>query len=394
MDNITAKPLDVETPSGKDDLSETMNEFVRKAVETEVNRLIGLEFDAVMGYGKSERAPEGQSDRRNGTYERVLSSRYGKITVNMPKARENAFTSPLAPKYSRRAFAASEAVIKLYQTGSTLSEIAELLDFIYGESYSPSQISRMTRAVEEDVREFAESRLPERAFALFVDGTFLPLKRGEYEKECLLMACAIMEDGTRMMLGYQIAAAESVPAYDSLLESLKKRGLASVEAVVCDGFPGLRECVSGHFPGARFQRCCVHKARNLASKVRKGDRKEITRGFMECVKKPTMKEAEEAIDAFVAKWSGTYGHISDWMGNRKEFLTHYCFPEPLRKLIYTSNAIESINRLFKSEMGKSRQFPNEGSMERRIVTVILRYNAKGTRCRGFESVIEYMSQKG
>lgn len=377
----------------KEGFGKLMSELVRKTVEEQVNRLVAAEFDALMGYGKSQRAPEGQTDRRNGSYQREFATEYGPITVTMPRSREAAFESRAMPKYRRGSEALASAVIRLYRAGATLSEISEVIEAIYGASYSPSTVSRIIRSVEADAKAFNSTELPERVFALFLDGTYLPLKRGTVERECLMMACAITEDGERRILGFTVAPSESATAYRELLTQLSERGLRRPEFVVSDGLCGLGDAIRECFPKAKVQRCLIHLMRNVGSKVRPSDRKEVCGDFMKVADKADRAEAEAEFDAFVSKWSKKYKRIGEWAGKAKDMLTFYDADPSLRRLIYTSNAIESVNHLFKREMAKTAQFACEESLDRRLLTIIERYNSRGRRCRAFADVIAYMDRK-
>lgn len=386
MEDVKAK-----SPAAEGGIFADLSEALRSEAERIANEVVKAEFDEHMGYGKNRAAPESQTDRRNGCYTRKFLTRFGEIEISVPRDREGSFQTTVFPRYSRKSEQVADIVVKMYESGCGVREIAELLEIAYGESVSPSSVSRIAKRLDEDVSGFGKSRLPERVFALFLDGTYVPLRRDTVEKECVVFALAITADGGRTIAGFSVVPNESASAYRELLSSLKERGLEKPGIAVSDGLNGLPEAIAESYPGVPMQRCCVHLMRNLASKVRKSGQKAVSGDFMAIAKKADLAEAEEALASFSEEWGKKYPSLPKWIESvRKPMLAFYSFPEPLRKLIYTSNAIESVNRLFKSEMGRARQFPGEDSLERRIVAVIMRYNSKARKVRGWEAVIDYM----
>lgn len=159
-------------------------------------------------------------------------------------------------------------VIKLYQTGVTTREISDIIERMYGHHYSPATISNILKATQENVAAFHERSLEANYSVLFLDGTYLPLRRGTVSKECIYIALGITPEEQKAILGYEIAPNENNASWSTLLDKLQNQGLQQVSLVVTDGFKELEQIISQAYPLAKQQRCLIHISRNLASKVK------------------------------------------------------------------------------------------------------------------------------
>ena len=166
-------------------------------------------------------------------------------------------------------------VIKLYQTGVTTREISDIIERMYGHHYSPTTISNISKATQENVATFHEQSLKANYSVLFPDGTYLPLRRGAVSKECIHIALGITPEGQKCVLGYEIAQNENNASWFTLLDKLQNQGIQQVSLVVTDGFKGLEQIISQTYPLVKRQRCFIHISRNLASKVKRSDQSVI-----------------------------------------------------------------------------------------------------------------------
>ena len=380
-----------EAIEGGDGLEEAMRKAAARAAKEAVESLLRAELSALLGYGKHDPAGRNSGDSRNGTYQRTLQTSLGPITIDVPRDRNGEYTPMAIPRYSRRTDLVASTVLKLYSSGMTDEEMRLAISSIYEASCSRSTISAITDAVAEDVRRFSSRPLPGRLFALFLDSTYVPLRRGAVEKEAVNIAMGVTDEGIPLVVGYSITPSESAEAYAELLEGFRARGLERVEVAVTDGLPGVDEAVSRSFPGARRQRCFVHLLRNVCSKVRAGDRAQVADDFMAIARQDGPEEGRAALEAFVAKWRPKYPRLAVWSERAEHVLTFYEFPAGLRRLVYTNNRVESFNKQLKRMLKKQIQFVTEEALEKRIVSMFLHYNeAIGRRrVRCWREIVDY-----
>ena len=380
-----------EAIEGGDGLEEAMRKAAARAAKEAIESLLRSEVSALLGYGKHDPAGRNSGDSRNGTYQRTLQTSLGPITIDVPRDRNGEYTPMAIPRYSRRTDLVASTVLKLYSSGMTDEEMRLAISSIYEASCSRSTISAITDAVAEDVRRFSSRPLPGRLFALFLDSTYVPLRRGAVEKEAVNIAMGVTDEGIPLVVGYSITPSESAEAYAELLEGFRARGLERVEVAVTDGLPGVDEAVSRSFPGARRQRCFVHLLRNVCSKVRAGDRAQVAGDFMAIARQNGPEEGLAALEAFVAKWRPKYPRLAVWSERAEHVLTFYEFPAGLRRLVYTNNRVESFNKQLKRMLKKQIQFVTEEALEKRIVSMFLHYNeAIGRRrVRCWREIVDY-----
>ena len=378
-----------------DDLESAMRKAAATAAKEAVESLLRTEVQALLGYAKYD--PEGRNsgDSRNGSYERTVQTSVGPITVKVPRDRNGEYEPAALPKYQRRTDLVTSVILKLYSSGMTDEEMRLAIGSIYEASYSRSAISAITDAVVADVKRFSERKLPKRLFALFLDSTYVPIRRGSVAKEAINIALGITDDGVPLVIGYSITPEESAEAYKELLAGFKARGLEEIEVAVTDGLSGIDEAVSESYPRAKRQRCFVHLLRNICSKVRAGDKADVAEGFMAIAKQKDMGSGKAAMASFVAKWRAKYPKLRIWAEKAENVLTFYEFPEGLRRLIYTNNRIESFNKQIKRMVKKQIQFVTEEALEKRIVSMFLHYNEgvgrRKVRC--WREIVAYYEAK-
>ena len=256
-----------------------IDEFFRSSLETAMNDLLQAELSAFLGYEPYDKVGYNSGNSRNGTYSRKFETKYGTVQLSIPRDRNGNFSPALIPAYGRRDDHLEEMVIKLYQTGVTTREISDSIERMYGHHYSPATISNISKETQENVSAFHERSLEPNYSVLFLDGTYLPLRRGTVSKECIPIALGITPEGQKAVLGYEIAPNENNASWSTLLDKLQNQGIQQVSLVGTDGFKGLEQMISQAYPLAKQQRCFIHISRNLASKVTRSDRAVILEQF-------------------------------------------------------------------------------------------------------------------
>ena len=378
-----------------DNLESAMRKAAIIMAKESVESLLRSELTAMLGYDKYESDGKNSGDSRNGSYERTVQTSLGPLTISVPRDRNGRYEPIAIPRYKRRTDLVTSTIIKLYSSGMSDEEMRLAIGSIYEASYSRSAISSITDAVIEDVKKFSQRRLPKRLFAIFLDSTYVPLRRDSVTKEAINLAMGIDDEGVPMIIGYSITPQESAEAYRELLEGFKSRGLEEVAVAVSDGLSGIDDAIAGSYPKARRQRCFVHLLRNICSKVRSKDKSSVAEDFMSVAKQSTREDGERSLREFVEKWKEKYPKLAIWAEKTENILTFYDFAEPLRKTIYTNNRIESFNKDIKRMLKKQIQFVSEEALEKRLVSMALHYNEKvgKRRVRCWREIVEYFDQK-
>jgi len=350
-----------------------LNAFFREQLETAMNQLLQAELSSVLGYEPYERSDS--DNARNGQYSRTFDTSYGKLHLIIPRDRKGLFHQHLLPDYERRSDALETTIIQLYQKGVTTREIADLVEKMYGAYYSPTTISNLTQVVSEQIKIFHERPLSSQYVVVYLDATYLTLRRDTVAKEPVHLAIGITPQGKKEVLGYVIAPCESLEAYRELLDQLKSQGLKEVLLFVSDGFVGLSRLLSESFPKAKQQRCWVHLARTVATKVRKSQRQVVLDDFKMIYQSADAPSASWQAQAFLEKWQPTYPSLEKVLA-QEHLYSFYEFPEAIQPSLYTNNLIEAYNKQLKRKAKVHIQFPNEESLERFLVTQFMDYNAK------------------
>jgi transposase-like protein len=306
--------------------------------------------------------------------------------VTIPRDRNGEFKQKTVAPYKRSNDTLESFVIHMFQKGVTMSEISDLLEKMYGHHYTPQTISNMTKAMSEQVEAFKTRPLDSRYVCVYLDATYIALKRDTVSKEAVYIAVGIREDGSKEVLTYTIAPTESAFVWKELLEDIKSRGAEEILLFISDGLKGITDRIFEVFPNSRYQSCCVHLSRNIAHKVRVTDRLEICEDFKSVYRSENREMGEKALEDFVKKWTSAYPKVTKSLMENPYIFTFYSFPKSIWRSIYSTNLIESFNKQIKKYSKRKEQFPNEESLERFLVSQFDIYNQKfSTRCHlGFD----------
>jgi putative transposase len=367
----------------KQDITEVFRFHVEKAVNT----LLETELSSYLGYDRYERQGIGTGNSRNGYYDRILDTEYGRLNLRIPRDRNGEFENRTLSPYKRHNDTLEETVILLYQNGMTTRDISEILERMYGHHYSPQTISNMSRMVEADLEAFSSRTFRDRYVVIYLDATYLPIRRNTVAKEAVYFAMGITLEGNKEILGYRVYPTESAHNWAILLEDLKARGLEETLLFVTDGLTGIRDAIHRVYPTADHQTCWVHMARNISHMVRAKDRKQVLEDLRSIYTGKDREHAEVALKAFVSAWGDIYPKVTGILEDNLSLLTFYAYPETIRKSIYTTNLMENFNKHLKRFTKRKEQFPNEESMMRFIVTQAERFNFRNasTVHRGFKA---------
>ena len=349
-----------------------IGEVFRHSLEDAVNDLLQAELTAFLGYQSYQR-PEEIDNYRNGYYLRKLTTKYGELTLQVPRDRTGEFKQQTITPYQRRTDSLEDMVTHLYRHGITTREIADIIEKMYGHYYTPATMSNITQNVAEQVAHFHQRKLANKYAVVYMDSTYVHLRRDTVENEAVYIMIGIKPDGHKEVLNYTIAPTESATIWEEQLQRIKEQGVEQVLLFIADGVVGLNNSIAKYFPKAKLQRCLVHVIRNLTHKVRVSDRKLISNEFRDVRQSASLSEAKESLSRFIETWGHKYSFVRK-LADIDDLFAYFSFPKAIRGSIYSTNVIESFNDYFKANIKKKQQFPNEESLDRYAGVQCLDYN--------------------
>jgi transposase-like protein len=363
-----------------------VTEIFRQHLEFAMNRLLETELTAFLDYEKYDRIGVNSGNSRNGGYTRTLHTEFGDLQLNIPRDRNGEFKQQTVAPYKRSNDTLESFVIHMFQKGVTMTEIADLIEKMYGHHYTPQTVSNMTKVMVEQVDAFAKRTLSKRYVCVYIDATYIAVKRETVSKEAVYLAVGIREDGSKEVLTYAIAPTESAYVWNELLQDVKTRGTEEVLLFISDGLAGIVNAITQVYPHAKYQSCCVHVARNIAHKVRVSDRASICNDFKAVYRAEDEQAGRLALEDFCSKWKSSYPKVVKSLHENPYIFTFYSFPKSIWRSIYSTNLIESFNKQIKKYTKRKEQFPHEEALEKFLVSQFEGYNQRfATRCHiGFD----------
>lgn len=286
--------------------NESIDEFFRSHLKAASDDLLKTELTAFLGYEKNSTTGYNTGNSHNGYYERDLDTKYGKLHVSIPRDRNKAFDQKLISGYARRTHDLETTIITLYRKGITTREIAGLVEKLYGHYYSPATVSNISKAVKSQVEEFHNRRLSDKYVVIFMDATYLNVRRDSVAKEPLHVLSGITPDGTREVLDYALYPTESAANYEEMMASIKGRGVEQVLMFASDGLKGMRDAVKRQFPDANHQQCLGPSLPDGCQAYPSKDRKEILGDLKAVYRAGSEPAAAGALEGFLEKHGKQY----------------------------------------------------------------------------------------
>ena len=370
---------------------EKFDKFMRTQLEEGLNLLLESELTAFLGYNPYDRNGWNSGNSRNGSYFRQIKTQFGPIKVQVPRDRNGEFHQQTLPAYGQHTDALESTVIQLYSHGVTTREISELIEKMYGSYYSAGTVSNISKQVASKVESYHQRRLSDKFFCVYLDATYIPLRRDTYQREAVYIAVGIKPNGNKEIIDYRIAPVENLEVWSEMIADFKERGLEQVELFLSDGFVGIKDMLKQYYPKSKFQRCLIHIMRNISQKVRVTDRAEILNAFKQVHKQTNQKEAETVLHAFYEAYGSKYSRmIKDLRKLEEDMLVFYQYPKQIRPSIYSTNMIESINRMIKRKTNPKSEFPSEESLDNFLGSQVIDYNDRNANRvhKGFGQVAD------
>jgi putative transposase len=337
-----------------------LKELTKRLVE----RALNAEMTDYLGYRKN--APEGRngSNSRNGHSKKTIQGEFGQAEISVPRDRESGFEPQLIQKGQRRFEGFDQKIVSLYARGMTTRDIQSHLEEIYGTEVSPTLISNVTAAVSEDVKLW-QSRPLEAVYPIvYFDALWVKSRdEGHIRNKAVYLALGVNIEGQKEVLGLWIARTEGAKFWLQVLTELRNRGVQDIFIACVDGLKGFPEAIESQFPQTEIQLCIVHLVRNSLKYVNWKERKVVAAGLKAIYSSSVVQEAEVALEQFGKKWDEKYPIISrSWRSNWENIVTFFAYPQDIRKAIYTTNAIESLNHSLRKVIKNRGAFPDDESI--------------------------------
>ncbi len=353
------------------------NGVLKRLTKRLVERALEAEMTTHLGYEKH--APEGRNsgNSRNGKTSKTVVTDSGELELEVPRDRNGEFEPQIVPKSRRRLEGFDEKVIALYARGMTTREIQGHLQELYGVEVSPSLISNVTDAVLEEVQTWQTRPLEPVYPIVFLDAIHVKMRNSGHVENCAVyLALGITREGTKELLGLWVGESEGAKFWLTVLTELRNRGLKDVLIACVDGLKGFPEAVEAVFPKTQVQLCIIHIVRNCLRFVSWKDRRIVAADLRAIYTAPTEEAGRAALQAFRAKWDAKFPSIGRiWEQNWTNLSPFFAYPEPIRKVMYTTNAIESINSSIRKVTKKRGAFPNPESVRKVIYLAIQKASA-------------------
>ena len=354
-----------------------------------VERALEVELTDHLGYERHCEPPGGTSNQRNGTTPKTLIGEHGKVEIDAPRDRDGSFEPKIVRKRQRRFVGFDEKILALYSRGLSTRDIEAHLEDIYGVKVGRDLISRVTDAVMDDVRDWAKRPLEDIYPIVFLDCMVLKIRDGgSVQRRALYLALGVTLEGDRDVLGMWFQETEGAKFWMQVLADLKHRGVQDILICCVDGLTGFPEAIEAIFPKTTVQTCIVHLIRASLRYVPRREREQVARDL-----KPiyTAKDADQAhaeLEAFDDKWGQRFPVITQaWLNAWEHVIPFLAFPDEVRRAIYTTNAIEALNRQLRKAIKTKGHFPNEDAARKLVYLALQNAVPQWTRTRNWTTAL-------
>lgn len=356
------------------------NGLLKQLTKRLIERTLQAELTDHLGYEAYAPEGHGADNCRNGKGSKTLQSDSGPIQIEVPRDRDSSFEPKLVKKRQRRLEGFDDKVLSLYARGLSTRDIQGQLEELYGVEVSPALISNVTEAVMEDVRAWQSRPLSAVYPILYFDALFVKTRQdGPVMTKAVYLALGINLEGEKELLGLWVAQTEGSKFWLSVFNELKNRGVQDCFIACVDGLKGLPEAVEAVFPRTQVQLCIVHKLRNSLKYVPWKERKAVAKDLRAIYAAPTLAEAERSLERFSECWDAKYPAIGpSWRADWQRLTVFFNYSPEIRKVIYTTNAVESLNYSLRKLLKMRGAFPNDDSIVKILFLAINRVAKKWT----------------
>lgn len=376
------------------EIMQAMKEMFRDVIQ----QVMESELDVELGYEKSERMSDSDSEGlsknyRNGYSKKTVKTQLGEIEVKVPRDRNGEYEPKIIGKYNRNADGMEEKILSLYACGMSQRDISEQIKNLYDVEISPELVSKISEKIMPEVNEWQNRPLEQIYPFVFMDAIHYKVKENhQYITKAAYVVLGINMDGNKDILGIWIGEHESSKFWLNVLTELKSRGVSDVYLFCVDGLTGFREAIEAVYPNAGIQRCIIHQIRYSTRFVSYKDIKALMADLKLVYTAVTEDEALNNLIRFKEKWSKAYPScVKTWEDNWDILSTFFAYPAEIRKIIYTTNIIEGLNRQFRQITKNKPSFTNDESLLKMLYLASKNIVKRWTqRCRNWDVVLNYL----
>lgn len=360
---------------------EEFNSFFDKLFKEGVQQMLQGEMEEHLGYSKYQKKDKDNQNTRNGISKKNVKTSRGSISVDIPRDREATFEPRLIPKHKRMSEEIEDAILSFYAKGMSTADIEEQIGGIYGVEISATTVSNVTARMLEAVKTWQNRPLDQVYFIVWMDGiSFKVRQNGKVINKTIYLMIGLNNQGTKEVLGMWLHETESASFWMSVFTDIKARGVEDIFIVCSDNLTGLTDGISSIYPQAVTQVCVVHQIRNSLKYVVWKDKKAFMADLKQVYQAPTRQAAEMALQELAQKWQHKYGYaIKSWVNNWENLTHFFDFPLEIRKVIYTTNVIESFNSTLRKYTRNRLVFPNDEAVYKALYMAIDNITRKWTQ---------------
>jgi len=352
--------------------------LLKQLTKALIERAMSAELTHHLGYEKHDPAGYNSGNSRNGTSPKTVKGDFGEIQLETPRDRKGSFEPQIVPKHQTRFEGFDDKILSLYARGLTTREIQGHLQQMYGVEVSPTLVSDVTDGVLEEVKAWQNRPLEPLYGIIYLDALYVKMRHeGRVENRAVYVAIGVDLEGRKEVLGLWTSGNEGAKFWLGVLTELKNRGVRDVLIVCIDGLQGLPQAIESVFPEARIQLCIVHLVRASLNYVNWKERKRVAADLKAIYRASTEAQAEQELQEFIAKWGDKYQAIGKlWKNHWDRVIPFFEFPPDVRRVIYTTNAVESLHMSLRKIIKTRGSFPNEEAALKLLYLALRNASAK------------------
>jgi putative transposase len=356
------------------------NGLLKQLTKALVEKAMKAEMTNHLGYDKHDPAGTKSGNSRNGNSKKTIKGEFGNLEIAVPRDRNSTFEPVIVPKGETRFTGFDDKIISMYARGMTTRDIQAHLQEMYGVEVSPTLVSQVTDAITEEITLWQNRPLEEVYPIMYLDAVRVKVRHNSTViNKAVYLAIGITWDGAKEVLGMWIAETEGAKFWLQVVTELKNRGVNDIFIACVDGLKGFPEAIEAVFPKAQVQLCIVHMVRNSLRFVSWKQRKEVAADLKIIYQAPTVEQAETNLTAFAKKWDTSHPTIAkSWRNNWERIIPMFSYPPEIRKAIYTTNAIESLNMSLRKVTKNRGSFPNDEAMTKLLYLAMKNISKKWT----------------
>lgn len=358
-----------------------LEDFFRELYKEGVQQMLRAEMDEHLGYEKYSSDGINTGNSRNGSNKKTLKTSVGEVPIEVPRDRNSEFEPTIVPKYQTISEKIEQAIVGMYSRGMTTRDIEEQVREIYGVDVSETTVSNLTNKMITAIKEWQSRPLESVYFVVWMDGISFKIRHNsKIINKTIYLVLGLTQEGLKEVLGMWVNETESASFWMQVLTDLKARGVEDILISCTDNLAGFSQAIKGVFPQTIIQLCVVHQIRNSSRYVVWKEKKEFTKDLKEVYAAINLDQAESALKNFSQKWGTKYGYaVKSWETNWELLTSYFDFPLEIRKIIYTTNPIESLNSAIRKYTKNKSIFPDDQSALKATYFSIMNIQKKWTQ---------------